>query len=144
MKKKTAVILAAFALLGLAMMAGCGIKGPPQAPLIAGNILAPPENLAYTLTGETVSLSWTHTVDPVNAKIQPEGFKVFLAVKSPDGCEGCPFIFEQVGVVSMPDMQFQYPLKKGYHHYFRVQATGDDDTVSKFSKTVYIESESRQ
>jgi predicted small lipoprotein YifL len=131
-------------LLSLAVMAGCGIKGPPLAPLKAGNTLAAPDNLAYTLNGDIVSLSWTHTVDPDTAKVSPEGFKVFVAVKSPDGCEGCPFIFKEAGVVPMPAMQFQYTLKTGVLHYFRVQAVGDDDKVSSFSKTLYIDPETDQ
>jgi len=143
MKKQIAARFAFCTLLCLAVLAGCGIKGPPKAPLKAGNVLAPPENLAYTLNRDTVTLSWTHTVDPVNAKIQPEGFKVFLAVKSQDGCEGCPFLFEEAGVVPMPGMQFRSTLKKGYHHYFRVQAVGDDDRVSTFSKTLYIDRDTK-
>lgn len=128
--------------LGLAVIAGCGMKGPPLPPLRDGNLVAAPTDLAYTRNGQTVVLTWTHSVDPVNAKIPPEGFKMFLATKSPEQCEGCPFIFKEVGTVAMPDMQFHYTLEDNLRHYFRVQAVGANGRVSAFSKTLFIETES--
>ena len=123
---------------GLAGMAGCGLKGPPLPPIQEGYILAPPQNLAYTLDKDTATLTWTHTVDPVNARISPEGFRISVAVKGADHCEGCPFTFNPAGTVAMPVMQFRYTLKQGYHYYFRVQALGSKDTVSTPSDTLYI------
>ena len=125
-------------LLGLLVLGGCGMKGPPLPPLKEGNVVAAPENLTFTRQGMDILLIWTHTVDPVNAKIPPEAFKVFAAVKSPEQCEGCPFIFNPVGTVPMPRMEFRYTLKEGYRHYFRVQAIGANDQVSKFSETLYV------
>lgn len=127
--------------MGILLIMACGQKGPPLPPLKDGNIIAPPTQLAYTLNENKMTLTWAHIVDPVNAKIPVEGFQVFLATKDLTGCEGCPFIFEPVGMVPMPDMSFYHPLKKGLHHYFRVQAIGKDDMKSRYSKTLYIDNE---
>ncbi len=127
--------------IGMLLIMACGQKGPPLPPLKDGNIIAPPADLAYNLNEKGLTLTWAHTVDPVNAKIPAEGFQVYMATKDLTGCEGCPFIFQSVGVVSMPDMSFYYPLEKGLHYYFRVQAIGKDDMKSKYSKTKYIDNE---
>ncbi len=123
------------------LIMACGQKGPPLPPLKDGNIIAQPTDLAYTLNEKGMTLTWAHIVDPVNAKIPAEGFQVYMATKDLNGCEGCPFIFKSVGVVSMPDMSFHHPLKKGIHYYFRVQAIGQDDMKSKYSQTKYIDNE---
>lgn len=127
--------------VSILLIMSCGLKGPPLPPLKDGNIIAPPTELAYTLNEKGVTLTWAHTVDPVNAKIPAEGFHVYMATKDLSGCEGCPFIFRSVGIVSMPDMSFYQPIKQGLHYYFRVQAIGKDDMKSKYSKTKYIDFE---
>ena len=113
---KSAVFFISLMLLAaFAGLAGCGLKGPPLPPLREGHILAPPQDLAYTLDKGMVTLTWTHTVDPVNADIPAEGFRISVAVKGEDQCEGCPFTFNPVGTVAMPAMRFQYAIKTGYH-----------------------------
>ncbi len=138
-KKFHTPVLSVILLLGLMLVLACGKKGPPLPPLVDGNAIAPPTNLAYTLNDRQVSISWTHAVDPQEAKMQPEGFTVFVATKDLDGCEGCPFIFKPAGTVGMPEMSFQYTLKEELHYYFRVQALGKNDLKSKYSKTLYID-----
>ncbi len=131
--------------LGLLMAAvlfltpSCGKKAPPLAPIIEGNILAAPENLVFSLEGNQLTLTWTHTIDPVNAKLAPEAFEVYMAVKEIDACEGCPFVFESTGIVPMPDMVYRRGLNRGVHYYFRVQAIGKNEIKSSFSKTSYLD-----
>ncbi len=138
-KKFHTPVLSVILLLGLLLALACGKKGPPLPPLVDGYAIAPPSNLAYTLNDRQVAISWTHAIDPQEAKIQPEGFTVFVATKDLDGCEGCPFIFKPAGNVGMPEMSFQYTLKEGLHYYFRIQALGKNDLKSKYSKTLYID-----
>ncbi len=126
-------------LLGLLLVLACGKKGPPLPLLKDGNAIAPPSNLAYTIDDRWVNITWTHAVDPQEAKIPPEGFKVFVATKDLNGCEGCPFIFKPAGTVAMPEMGFQYTLKEGLHYYFRIQAVGTNDLKSDYSETLYID-----
>lgn len=125
-------------LVSLALIAGCGIKGPPLPPLVEGNNLARPTNLRYSMDKNQVSLSWDHAVDPVNAKIQPEAFRVYMAIRSKDDCQGCPFVFESIGEVPMPRMVFLQKIEQGKDYYFRVQAIGEDDIKSPMSNPVQV------
>jgi predicted small lipoprotein YifL len=138
-KKFHTPVLSVILLLGLMLVLACGKKGPPLPPLVEGNAVAPPVNLTYTTTDKNVTISWTHAVDPQKAKIQPEGFTVFVATKDLEGCEGCPFIFKPAGTVGMPEMSFQHTMEEGLDYYFRIQALGKDNLKSKFSETLYID-----
>ncbi len=117
----------------------CGKKAPPLAPIIEGNVLAAPENLVFSLEGNQLALTWTHTIDPINAKLAPEAFEVYMATKEIDDCEGCPFVFKSAGIVPMPDMVYRRELDPGFHYYFRIQAIGKNMIKSSFSKTSYID-----
>jgi predicted small lipoprotein YifL len=132
-------VLSALVMAALGLGLGCGKKGPPLPPLNEGNILAPPTDLTYTLNNRQVILTWTHRVDPVRAKIKPEGYEIFMATKDMEGCEGCPFIFKSVGIVSMPDTSFQYKIGNELKFYFRIQALGENDVKSTYSKTLFID-----
>ncbi len=135
------LVLTVIMLTGLGIAGGCGKKAPPLAPLNKGNIIAVPSGLAYTLDNTRVTLTWTHTVDPENAKIPAEGFEVFVATKEIEDCQGCPFIFRSAGIVAMPKMSFTYDLNPDLNYYFRIQAMGTNDIKSKFSKTLNINQE---
>jgi len=123
----------------MVLVFGCGIKAPPMAPITDGNIITPATNLAYALEDRQVTLTWEHKPDAETAKLTPEGFEIFVATKDPNGCEGCPFIFQSAGIVSMPKKSFQYTLKDNLHHYFRIQALGKNDVKSKYSTPIYID-----
>lgn len=128
-------------LAALVLTMACGKKGPPLPPEKPGNILAIPGNLAYTLEGNQVTLTWTHTLDPINARLAPEAFIVYRAVKDIKACQGCPFVFKSAGQVSMPAMVFQQVLEPGPQYYFRVQAIGKNGSKSDYSQTILIEFE---
>lgn len=117
----------------------CGKKGPPLPPIKDGNFMAVPGNIALSLDKDQLTLTWTHTIDPVNAKLAPEAFEVYMAKKGPEACEGCPFVFEAVGVVPMPDMVYRRKIAPGFLYYFRVRAIGKDEIKSDYSKTSYID-----
>lgn len=123
------------------LLPACGIKAPPLPPVKDGNVLAVPGNLTYYFEKNEVILTWDHFVDPVNAKIAPEAFRVYMATKDLNGCEGCPFVFESVGVVSMPEMAYRRALEPGLHYYFRVQSIGKEGIKSPYSKTCSIDVE---
>jgi len=123
------------------LVSACGKKGLPLPPVKDGNVLAAPENLTYSLVKNEVILTWDHFVDPVNAKIAPEAFRVYMGTKDLNGCQGCPFVFESVGVVSMPEMVYRRALEPRIHYYFRVQAIGKEGIKSPYSKTCSIDVE---
>ena len=116
---------------------GCGKKAPPRAPEKPGQAVAPPGDIAAELTDRQLTLTWTHEIDPETAVLVPRYFEVSMAL--PAECEGCPFVFETVGQVSMPDMVFQMPLPGSGVRYFRVQAVGKHDVRSEYSRTVTVE-----
>ncbi|WP_300460904.1 hypothetical protein [Desulfobacula sp.] len=119
---------------------GCGKKESPLPPEINGNRIAAPFNLKYRSYDTEIVLSWDHKINQETAAVTPEGFDIFMNKKTFDDCEGCPFEFEKIGHVVMPSMAFVNPIEKGFKYYFRVQATGDGQMKSEFSKTVQFES----
>lgn len=138
---KRSLVFTAVVLLGFGLMAGCGKKGPPLVPLSGGNMISPPVNLVYELDGSRALLTWAHKTDPENAKIEAEGFEVFVATKDPEGCRGCPFIFKSAGIVPMPETAFTYELAPELYYYFRVRALGAKGMKSEFSSTLSIDRE---
>lgn len=138
MNAKLVVVLACIALL---WVSGCGFKSPPLPPVDKGNILAAPADLTVEQTGQRVTLNWTHRPDPETARVTPLRFDIFKAIKAPGDCEGCPFVFKTAGIVNVPDMTFQTRVKTGVRTYFRIQAVGNHDVRSDYSKTVMVEAE---
>lgn len=137
MKNRRLVLQILMILCGaMLFFSGCGIKGPPLPPEIKGRKIAAPFDLQYTLEDSMAHLSWKHTVDDEKAVIEPEGFEVFMAERTFKACTGCPFEFRMIGFVSMPEMHFSVKVKKEYKYYFRIQATGDDNMKSQYSKTI--------
>ncbi|MBU0970655.1 MAG: hypothetical protein KKC20_08400 [Proteobacteria bacterium] len=128
-------------LAGVFLVTACGKKGPPVPLVKDGNILAAPEDLTSSLLGTQVTLAWTHASDPVAAKLKPEAFEVFMATKTKDSCEGCPFVFNSMGMVALPAMSYQHTLEPGLHYYFRIQALGKNGVRSGYSKTLYLDFE---
>lgn len=138
-KRRHAGLILGLCLICAAMAAGmgCGKKAPPRAPEKPGQAVAAPENLVADVTDGRVTLTWTHETDPVDAVVVPRYFEVSMAL--PTDCEGCPFVFRTVGQVAMPDMVFQMSLSDPGVRYFRVQAVGDPDVRSEYSRTETVE-----
>ncbi len=144
MKNKRAAIqsLMVLVLSGIIILgfSGCGKKGPPLAPQIKGKNIAAPFDLKYTSGEKEIILSWNHAVDMEAAFVKPEAFEIFMAQKTFEACPGCPFEFKTIGVVSMPSMEVTVKIEKGFKYYFRVQAIGNDNIRSEYSKTLQFES----
>lgn len=118
---------------------GCGKKGPPLPPDIKGKTISAPFDLKYTSNDNEIRLAWNHKIDTETAFVKPAGFEVFMAKKTFEACEGCPFEFEMINFVQMPSTAFSRKLEKGFKYYFRVQAVDDDNMRSEYSKTVQFE-----
>ena len=133
------LFIALHLLIAVAFTAGCGKKAPPLPPIIEGNAIAAPYNLKYTVTGDTLKLSWEHQTNEETARVKPDSFELFEAVKTFDDCEGCPFKFSLLKEIPSSNFTYTYQIKKGYRYYFRVQAVNDDGKRSEYSKTVQYE-----
>ena len=120
------------------MAAACGKKAPPLPPLKNTGILNPPANLKTELNGTRMTLKWSYEAASKSSP-KPEGFEIFSAVKAPEDCQGCPFAFKSVGVVPLPDLQYQQELLPGYRYYFRIQTLGPDNRKSQDSDTIMTE-----
>lgn len=141
MKNKRIFFFVLMVLSGIALLAfsGCGKKGPPLPPEIKGQKIAAPFDLKYRVVDNEIILSWNHKIDAETAFVKPDNFEIFMAKKTFEACEGCPFEFNPAGTVSMPSMEFTTGIQKGFKYYFRVQAMGDDAMRSEYSKTVQFE-----
>ncbi|WP_299981543.1 hypothetical protein [Desulfobacula sp.] len=141
MKNKRAAIQFLMVLFSVILLTflGCGIKGPPLPPEIKGQKIAAPFDLKYTAGDKEITLFWNHKIDKETAAVKPEGFEIFMGKKTFEACEGCPFEFKMIKFVAMPSMEFSTQIEKGFKYYFRVQATGDDNMRSEYSKTVQFE-----
>jgi len=124
--------------LGMILAAGCGKKTPLDLPEKPGQALTAPENLKAVVSDDRITLTWAHTPDPKKAVLTPRYFEISMAV--PEDCEGCPLVFTAVGEAAMPGMIFEMPLADtGVSRYFRVQAVGNDNIRSAYSRTVVVE-----
>lgn len=132
-------ILLLIILIGLAGVSGCGQKGPPVAPVKKNNAIASPYDLKLKNIGQDIHLIWKHETDEKKAPVKPDAFEIFMAKKSFDQCEGCPFEFSLVGKVDASVKEFFVPVKPGFKYYFRIQATDDDQLKSPYSKTIELD-----
>ncbi len=123
------------------VFSGCGKKGPPLPPEIKGESITAPFDLQYKLDKSTITLTWKHEINKETAFIKPESFEIFMAKKSFEDCQGCPFKFNKIITVVMPNMQATFNLEKGFKYYLRVQAIGAESIKSSFSKTIQVELE---
>ncbi len=141
MKKTTYVksVVLLMILLGLVSFTGCGKKGLPQPPINKAGLIASPYDLKLKKTGQEIRLIWKHQIDEKTAAVKPEAFEIFMAKKSFDQCEGCPFKFTLAGKVDASVLEFFVPVKEGFKYYFRIQATDDDKLRSSYSKTIQLE-----
>lgn len=130
------VVFCGFVLL---IVSGCGKKAPPLPPEIKGYKINAPFDLKYSIIDQKIHLSWQHQIDKENATIKPAGFEIYMARKTVEGCEGCPFKFSLIGFVSMPSLEFTTTLEKGFIYYFRARAVSDDEMRSDYSKTIQFE-----
>ncbi|MFA5905003.1 MAG: hypothetical protein WC836_13805 [Desulfobacula sp.] len=139
--KRKGLILFVFLVCGISffIFQGCGKKGPPVLPVIKGEKVTSPFDLKYTQNEKNIELTWNHKIDEKEAFVKPVAFDIFLARQTFEACQGCPFEFKKIGIVSMPSMKFITGIEKGFKYYFRVQAKGKDNLLSEFSETVLFE-----
>ncbi|CAB1085693.1 hypothetical protein D1AOALGA4SA_13177 [Olavius algarvensis Delta 1 endosymbiont] len=129
----TAIALAALIWLTAAVViSGCGKKGPPEPP--SGNKPPRVRDLAYSVTGQTVKLSWSIPTTTEKARKAVAGFLIyqFQQPAYERECPNCPVIFKEVGDVparsagsGQPDaalLVFTQEIEPGYRYIYKVKS----------------------
>ena len=146
-KSATAIALTVMIWLAAAIIIlGCGKKGPPEPP--SGNKPAQVRDLAYSLSENTIKLSWTMPETTKKAKSPVTGFLIFRFQQSAHEreCPNCPVIFKQVGDVparrvgpgqpGLAPMVFSQTIDPGYRYIYKVKAYDDRGIASSDSNFV--------
>jgi hypothetical protein len=146
-KAATAMVLAVMIWLAAAIILGsCGKKAPPEPP--SGNKPPPVRDLAYSITGNTIKLSWTIPATTEKAKSPIAGFLIFRFQQSAHAreCPNCPVIFKQTGDVparsadpgqpGLAPLVYTQPIELGYRYIYKVRAYDDRGIASKDSNFV--------
>ena len=129
-----------------AMLCGCGRKAPPEPP--SGNRPPKVEDLGYSLSNNTIKLSWTIPKSDDKAKSRPAGFLIYRSKLPPidSDCPNCPKRFKQVGEVPVrdagagrldqPSVVFAQTIEPGYFYIYKVRAYDVNGAVGKDSDQI--------
>ena len=92
---------AAIALLGMMLLAGCGVKGPPVPP----ERIPPPavKDLRAVVDGNEIRFSWSVPRAAVGGPSGLEGFHLFRWRSSLEAadCPNCPRVFERLADIDV-------------------------------------------
>ena len=150
--KRVIVNLCFLALLTLVpailLFSGCGNKANPEPP--SGN--RPPKviDLAYSISENTIKLSWTIPKTSNATKSQAIGFLIYRSkqTSAESDCLNCPIHFLKIGDVLVrdgapgstePSVVFTQTVEPGYRYLYKVKAydgdgvTGNDSNLVDFT-----------
>ena len=125
---------------------GCGQKGPPVPP--TGD--RPPQvmDLGYSISNNTVKLSWTIPRTNDKAKSPITGFLIYRAKQNTieADCPNCPIRFREIGDVPVRGagpgqaetsrMVFTQTIDPGFRYIYMVRSYDDDGVAGRDSKRV--------
>jgi len=127
------------------MLSGCGKKALPEPP--KGN--KPPKviDLGYSISENTIKLSWTIPKTSSEAKSPVTGFLIYRSKQSSveADCSNCPIYFLKIGDVlvrgeasgkSEPSVVFTQAIEPGYRYIFKIKAYDDDGVAGKDSNLI--------
>ena len=136
-----AMILAMVALTG-----GCGKKGPPEPP--TGSRTPRVKDLGYSISGNTLTLSWSIPQPDEKAQLPVAGFRIYRAQQpeSERECPNCPILFKEIGDVPVrgadpglteqPPILFTDTLQSGYRYFYKVHGYSGNGIPSRSSNVV--------
>lgn len=127
------------------MLSACGRKAMPKPP--SGN--RPPKvmDLSYSISENTIKLSWTIPETSDKAKSPATGFLIYRSKQSriEADCPNCPIPFKRIGDVpirgggprqSQSPVVFTQTIEPGYRYIFKVKGYDDNEVVAKDSNFV--------
>ena len=127
------------------MLSGCGKKASPKPP--SGN--RPPQvtDLGYSISENTIKLSWTIPKTNDKAKSPATGFLIYRSKQSSaeDDCPNCPIYFLKIEDVPVrggvsgkpePSVVFAQDIEPGYRYIYKVKAYDDDGVVGRDSNVI--------
>ncbi len=142
-KAATTIILMAMIWLAVVIIiGGCGKKGPPEPP--SGNKPPPVRDLRYSITENTIKLSWTIPQTTEKAKTPVAGFLIYRYQQSSHEreCNNCPVIFKEVGDVpargqpGVASLVYTQTIELGYRYIYKVKAYDNGGVGGKDSNFV--------
>jgi len=127
------------------MLSGCGNKALPEPP--RGN--RPPKviDLGYSISENTIKLSWTIPKTSDKAKSPVTGFLIYRSKQSSAkaDCPNCPIYFLKIedvlvrgDVSGKPESSvvFIQAIEPGYRYIYKVKAYDDDGVAGKDSNLI--------
>ena len=139
------ILVSAAWMVAVFMLSGCGKKAPPEPP--SGN--RPPKviDLAFSISENTINLSWTIPKTNDKAKSPATGFLVYRSKQSSveADCPNCPIQFMEIGDVLVrsevsgkpaPSVTFVQALEPGYRYIYKVKAYDDRGVAGKDSNLI--------
>ena len=127
------------------MLSGCGKKASPKPP--SGNRPPKVTDLGYSISANTIKLSWTIPKTSDKAKSPATGFLIYRSKQSSaeDNCPNCPIYFLKIGDVLIrggvsekpdPSVVFTQTIEPGYRYIYKVKAYDDDGVAGKDSNLI--------
>ena len=124
---------------------GCGKKALPEPP--SGNRPPKVTDLGYSISANTIKLSWTIPKTSDKAKSAVAGFYIFQSKQSSieTDCPNCPIYFLKVGDVPVrggvsgrpeSSVVFAQAIESGYRYIYKVKAYDVDGVVGKDSNLI--------
>ena len=127
------------------MLSGCGKKASPKPP--SGNRPPKVTDLGYSISANTIKLSWTIPKTSDKAKSPATGFLIYRSKQSSvdADCPNCPIYFLKIedvlvrgDVSGKPESSvvFTQAIEPGYRYIYKVKAYDDDGVAGKDSNLI--------
>jgi hypothetical protein len=127
------------------MLSGCGRKAMPEPP----SGIRPPKvlDLGYSISENTIKLSWTIPGTSGKAKSPATGFMIYRSKQSSveSDCPNCPIHFLKAGDVLVrgdvsgrpgSSVVFDQTIEPGYRYIYKVKAYDSDGVAGKDSNLI--------